>query len=71
MNDGTERSLFVLVAILVSTAALWRIFVRAGFQGAWGLLGLLPGLGLLLAGVVLAFRDWPAAQHLRVEDAQP
>ena len=70
MDAGTARSLFVLFAVLVSTAALWRVFIRAGFNGAWGLLGLLPGLGLLFAAAVLAFRDWPAAQRRRVQDAQ-
>lgn len=43
----------------------WRIFDKAGFGGPWALLLLVPGFGVLIALLVLAFGDWPALKRPR------
>ncbi len=37
---------------------LGRIFHRAGFSAWWGLLGFYSFLGVVIAWIVLATRDW-------------
>jgi hypothetical protein len=39
---------------------LWIVFARTGKSGAWGLLALIPGIGLLIGVGILAFSVWPA-----------
>jgi hypothetical protein len=48
-------SIIVVNALVV--IALWRIFVRAGLQPAWSLIGLLVPI---IPWFILAFADWPA-----------
>lgn len=60
----------IIATVLIFGAALtiffvwcfWRIFERAGFSGALGLLCLIPSIGPLVCLVVLAFSTWPTAQ---------
>jgi len=54
------RTLVYSVVVLVGVPALWRVFQRAGFAGAWAFVALVPFLGLLVASLLLAFRAWPA-----------
>ena len=55
----------VLVAILAFTVYIyWRIFVKAGYNGALSLLNLVPGVGPLVVMVILAFGRWPIEDEL-------
>jgi hypothetical protein len=38
---------------------MWRICEKAGYNGAMGLLVLIPGIGLLILVCILAFDTWP------------
>ncbi len=49
---------------LVFTLACCRIFSRAGFHGALGLLMFVPGVNVVMF-FVLAFAPWPAGRELR------
>ncbi len=50
--------LFLLPAVLY-----WRIFSKAGYSGALGLLAIVPIINLA-ALCILAFGDWPALRRL-------
>jgi len=51
-------------ALLTWTLIWWRIFRRAGFHGAMGLLMLIPAVNLILLPV-LAFGPWPVEKELK------
>jgi hypothetical protein len=38
----------------------WRVFVKAGFPGAMGLLCLIPSIGPVVCLIILAFATWPS-----------
>lgn len=42
----------------------WRVFEKAGFSGALGLLCLIPSIGPLVCLIILAFSTWPNARIL-------
>lgn len=54
---------FCLVLALALVAfQIWlyyRIFAKAGYNGWWSLLALIPGVGTLVVMLVLAFDNWP------------
>jgi len=53
----------VIVAIIAFTIWLyWRIFTKAGFNGAISLVNLFPGIGHLISLLILAFAEWPSQQ---------
>lgn len=55
----------VLLAVIAFTIWIyWRIFVRAGFNGALSLLNLVPGVGNLICMLILAFGRWPIEDEL-------
>ncbi|HVN70116.1 MAG TPA: hypothetical protein VMU38_10770 [Candidatus Binatia bacterium] len=55
----------VIVAIVVFTVwVYWRIFTKAGYNGALSLLNLIPGVGPLICVIVLAFGRWPIEDQL-------
>lgn len=54
--------LFMLLLLLV--LPFWRIFRKAGFNGALSLLIFIPGVNLLLL-LFLAFTEWPVERELR------
>ena len=54
---GSLIGLVIYSLILVVPA--WRIFQRAGFAPALSLLVFIPGLGALIATLILAFARWP------------
>ncbi|HEV3092553.1 MAG TPA: hypothetical protein VGX91_14010 [Candidatus Cybelea sp.] len=57
--------LIVIVAILAFTIwVYWRIFAKAGYNGAMSLLNLVPGVGPLICMIVLAFGRWPIEDEL-------
>ncbi|SRR5579884_2794658 len=70
MSDGSSASAALGVLSLVYcfvgigfTAFIiflfWRIFTKTGQNGAMSLLGLIPGVGLLILLCILAFSTWP------------
>jgi len=58
--------LFACVAALVMVFLYWKIFSRAGFNGAWALLMLVP-LGNFIAIVYLALAEWPIERRIRAQ----
>ncbi|MBV8197717.1 MAG: hypothetical protein JO263_06260 [Candidatus Eremiobacteraeota bacterium] len=55
----------VLLAIMAFTIwVYWRIFAKAGYNGAMSLLNLIPGIGPLICMIVLAFGRWPIEDEL-------
>ena len=59
--------LIVLLAIVVFSIWLyWRIFAKAGYNGALSLLNLVPGVGPLICVLILAFGRWPIEDQLAV-----
>ncbi len=61
-------TIFVIVAVLLVTVieilAFCKIFSKAGYCWAFGLLGLVP-FGVLVMILILAFADWPISRELR------
>lgn len=51
--------LTLLLLALLPLFLLWRVFSKAGLPPMTALLCLIPGVGLLLTLVVLAFTQWP------------
>lgn len=56
-----------LMALLV--VPTWRILQRAGFNGAWALLMLVPVVGLLVPWVV-SFLKWPTDREQRTSTSK-
>jgi uncharacterized membrane protein YhaH (DUF805 family) len=55
----------VLLAVIAFTIwVYWRIFTKAGFNGALSLLNLVPGVGNLICMLILAFGRWPIEDQL-------
>ena len=56
----------IIIVVLAFTVlfvwVFWRIFARAGFNGALGLLCLIPSVGPLICLLILAFGTWPIEQ---------
>jgi membrane-bound metal-dependent hydrolase YbcI (DUF457 family) len=59
--------LFIIIIVTAVTVffvwLFWRVFTRAGMNGALGLLCLVPSIGPLICMLILAFSRWP------IEDA--
>jgi len=55
----------IICAIVVFTIwVYWRIFAKAGYNGALSLLNLVPGVGPLICVLILAFGRWPIEDQL-------
>jgi uncharacterized membrane protein YhaH (DUF805 family) len=55
----------VFIAIVAFTIwVYWRIFAKAGYNGALSLLNLVPRVGQLICMVILAFGRWPIEDEL-------
>ncbi len=55
----------VLLAIIAFTIwVYWRIFTKAGYNGALSLLNLVPGVGPLICMLILAFGRWPIEDQI-------
>ncbi len=55
-----------MIALMI--VVYWKILQKAGYNGAWSLLVLVPGIGSLASlGILLflAFSDWPALRRSR------
>lgn len=55
---------FILAIIAVMIWLYWRIFTKAGYNGALSLLNLVPGVGGLVVILILAFGRWPIEDRL-------
>jgi len=56
-------SLVGLVGIIFSVIVYWRIFAKAGYSGALGLLMFVPIANIVML-CVLAFAEWPIYKEL-------
>jgi uncharacterized membrane protein YhaH (DUF805 family) len=55
----------VLIALIAFTIwVYWRIFAKAGYNGALSLLNFIPGVGPLICVLILAFGRWPLEDQL-------
>jgi len=57
-------AIVVLAIVAFSIWLYWRIFAKAGYNGALSLLNLVPGVGPLICVVILAFGRWPIEEQL-------
>ena len=55
--------IFSLVAIIFAVVIYWRIFAKAGYSGALGLLMLVPIANIIML-CILAFGEWPIYKEL-------
>ena len=68
---------FVYVIVIIALVAFtiwvyWRIFVKAGYNGALSLLNFIPGVGPLICVLILAFGRWPIVDQLAaLQGARP
>ena len=63
--------IFALIMTILMVWAFCRIFKKAGYSWAWGLLWLVP-VGNVIAPLMLAFGEWPIhkeMQKLKEQDA--
>jgi hypothetical protein len=65
---GGGFGLIALLAVVVTVWMFWRIFAKAGYSGAWGLLALLPFAQFFLL-LFLALADWPSRRRTAEGDA--
>jgi uncharacterized membrane protein YhaH (DUF805 family) len=56
--------LFILAIVAFTIWIYWRIFAKAGFNGALSLLNLVPGVGSLICMCILGFGRWPIEDRL-------
>lgn len=56
--------LVILALIAFTIWVYWRIFAKAGYNGALSLLNLVPGVGGLICMLILAFGRWPIEDQL-------
>jgi len=54
----------ILAIVAFSIWMYWRIFAKAGYNGALSLLNLVPGVGPLICVLILAFGRWPIEDQL-------
>jgi len=53
-----------LLVIVLAVLIWWKIFAKAGYGGALGLLMLVPGVNLVMI-CILAFAEWPVLRELK------
>lgn len=51
--------IFGLVVTALFVWLFWRVFEKAGYSGATGLLCLIPSVGPIVCMIILAFGTWP------------
>jgi len=51
--------ILAIVSWLIVGVAGWRVYSRAGFTGAWGILFLVPIANIIVL-LYLAHAEWPA-----------
>lgn len=53
----------LLAMVIFPIFCFWRIFTKAGYNGAMALLCLVPGIGMIIVLCILAFGTWPAGER--------
>jgi hypothetical protein len=70
LNGGAPATIiigsliFSVVAIIFSAVVYWRIFSKAGYRGAMGLLMFIPIANIIVL-CILAFGEWPIYRELK------
>ena len=67
---------FIMIFVVALTIAFvwlfWRVFQKAGYPGALGLLCLIPSVGPIVCMAILAFGTWPIeTQRVAVTPVEP
>lgn len=55
---------FILAFVALTIFIFWRIFKKAGQNGAMSLIALIPGIGTIIVLCILAFSKWPIETEL-------
>ena len=53
------------IAALIMIVPLWKIHEKAGFNPGLSLIVFLPGFGLLISPLILAFAPWPTLKKIK------
>jgi len=53
-----------LLVLVLAVLVWWKIFAKAGYGGALGLLMLVPGVNVVMI-CILAFGEWPVLRELK------
>ena len=53
----------ILLAVAFPIFCFWRIFTKAGYNGAMALIWLVPVVGPVVVMCILAFGTWPGGQR--------
>ena len=61
---GAGELILPLAIFVIPVILFWRIFKKAGYPPAMGLLMLMPIVNLI-AVAILAYSEWPIEQELR------
>lgn len=61
---GLIYAVVIIAIIAFSIWVYWRIFAKAGYNGALSLLNFIPGIGPLICMIILAFGRWPIEDQL-------
>ncbi len=56
---------FGLASTVLMVLVFYKIFTKAGYSGAMAFLCLVPGLGILIAPLILAFGNWPVLEQIQ------
>ncbi len=59
----------ICALVAFSIWVYWRIFAKAGYNGALSLLNFIPGVGPLICMIILAFGRWPIEDRLAAMQA--
>lgn len=59
--------MLAFLGVLLLIIPLWKICARAGLNPALSLIAVIPVLGLLVVATILAFAEWPANAHERLD----
>jgi hypothetical protein len=56
---GTFGLIMLVVTTLFYTFCSWKMCEKAGFPAPLGLIAIIPGLGIFIVILILAFANWP------------
>ena|SRR6266498_2465107 len=56
---------FTIIMIIVAVVIWWKIFSKAGYSGAMGLLMFIPIVNLIVL-LILAFGEWPIQREVQM-----